>query len=160
MAAKPIIDIDIVMREGMFELIKRGLESLGYVDEGDLGIPGRVAFDLQDAGLRAALAPHHLYVVPPDSPALRDHRDFRDYLLAHPEWRERMSAHKRELASLFADDREGYQKAKSPMVVEVLALARSEQTSPPGPLSPSASSGQALRGERENAGAGNRAAPE
>jgi GrpB-like predicted nucleotidyltransferase (UPF0157 family) len=148
MAAKPIIDIDIVIREGMFDRIKRGLESLGYVDEGDLGIPGRTAFDLQDPALRAALAPHHLYVVAPDSRPLRDHRDFRDYLLAHPEWRERMSALKRELAVQYADDREGYQRAKSGMVEEVLRLARA--SSPPGPLS--------LRGEGEQAAAEGRAA--
>ena len=133
MAAKPIIDIDIVMREGMFEQIKRGLESLGYVDEGDLGIPGRVAFDLQDAGLRAALAPHHLYVVPPDSPALRDDRDFRDFLLRHPEWVERLSAHKLALLPRYAGDRSGYQDAKSPMVEEILALARAEALAPESP---------------------------
>jgi GrpB-like predicted nucleotidyltransferase (UPF0157 family) len=126
MAAKPIIDIDIVMREGMFDRIKRGLESLGYVDEGDLGISGRVAFDLRDDGLRNALAPHHLYVVAPDSPALRNHRDFRDYLVAHADWRHRMSALKRELAESYPDDREGYQQAKAPMVEEILRLARAE----------------------------------
>lgn len=124
MAAKPIIDIDIVLREGKFERIKRGLESLGYVNEGDLGIPSRVAFYLADAGLRAVLAPHNLYVVEPDSKPLQDHRDFRDFLRACPEWVEKLSALKRRLAQEYPHDREAYHRAKSPMVEEILRLAR------------------------------------
>ncbi len=130
LSAKPIIDIDIVIREGYFETIKRGLESLGYVDEGDLGIAGRTAFHLQDAGMRRALAPHHLYVVPADSPALADHRDFRDFMRRHPEWVQRLNARKHELAALYPEDREAYQQAKSPMVEEILALARQEEANP------------------------------
>ncbi len=112
--AKPIIDIDIVMRDGQFERIKRGLESLGYVDEGDRGIPARIAFDLQDANLRKVLAEHHLYVVAPDAKALADHRNFRDFMLGHPEWVEKLNARKRQFAVEYANNREGYQQAKSP----------------------------------------------
>lgn len=126
LAAKPIIDIDIVMRDGQFERIKRGLESLGYEDEGDLGIAGRTAFYLRDANLRTALAAHHLYVVGADSPALADHRAFRDFMRAHPEWVRRFNERKLELAGTYAGDREGYQRAKSPLVDEVLTLARQE----------------------------------
>jgi GrpB-like predicted nucleotidyltransferase (UPF0157 family) len=126
LAAKPIIDIDIVMREGRFERIKRGLESLGYEDEGDLGIPGRTGFYLRDARLRAALAPHHLYVVGPESPVLADHRDFRDFMLTHPEWVENLNTLKQQLALQHPDDREAYQRAKSGMVEEILTCARQE----------------------------------
>jgi GrpB-like predicted nucleotidyltransferase (UPF0157 family) len=129
MAAKPIIDVDVVMREGAFERLRRGLEALGYVYEGDKGIPGREAFDLADPGLRGALAPHHLYVCPPDSTALREHRAFRDFLLAKPEWVRRLSAHKLELAQLHAGDRQAYQDAKAPMVQEILGLALQEARS-------------------------------
>lgn len=126
LAAKPIIDIDIVPRDGAYERIKRGLEGLGYVHEGPLGIDGREAFDLRDAGLRQALAPHHLYVTAPDSLVLRDHRHFRDFMLAHPEWVERLNALKFELAARFPNDRESYQRAKAPFIEEVLTLARKE----------------------------------
>ena len=135
LAAKPIIDIDIVMREGQFGRIKQGLQSLGYEDEGDLGIPGRAAFYLRDEGLRQALAPHHLYVVPPDSPVLADHRDFKDFMLIHPEWVDRLNTLKWQLTARFPDDREAYQQAKSPMVEEILRLARAGDTAPPNPLS-------------------------
>ncbi|HWC30783.1 MAG TPA: GrpB family protein [Dehalococcoidia bacterium] len=126
LAAKPIIDVDVVMRSERFDGIKSGLEALGYIDEGDLGIRGRVAFYLRDEALRTALGPHHLYVVGPESPVLRDHRDFRNFMLLHPEWIEKLNALKQELAGQYANDREGYQRAKSPMVEEVLRLARAE----------------------------------
>lgn len=128
MVAKPIIDIDIVIREGKFADVRRKLEALGYVHEGDKGIPGREAFDLRDEGLKSALAPHHLYVCDADSPELRRHRAFRDFLIAHPEWVERLSRHKLELAARLGDDREAYQDAKSRLVEEILALALQEHT--------------------------------
>jgi GrpB-like predicted nucleotidyltransferase (UPF0157 family) len=129
MAAKPIIDIDIVMRDGKFEQVKNRLIAAGYSYEGDRGIPGREAFDLQDAGLKAALAEHHLYACAADAGELRRHRAFRDYLIAHPEWVERLSAHKLELAAKLGgepEDRDAYQDAKAPMVEEILALALQE----------------------------------
>jgi GrpB-like predicted nucleotidyltransferase (UPF0157 family) len=153
MAAKPIIDVVIVMREGEFDRICRGLESLGYEYEGDKDVPGRESFRLRDAGLRAVLAEHHLYVCVADGKALRDHRDFRDFLLRHPEWVERLSTHKLALLSEYAADRYGYQEAKSPMVEQILRLARLERdaaSSPPGPLS--------LRGEGETPSSDERAA--
>jgi GrpB-like predicted nucleotidyltransferase (UPF0157 family) len=137
LAAKPIIDIDIVMREGQFERICRGLESLGYEYEGNKDVPGRESFRLRDQGLRAILMEHHLYVCDPDGNTLQDHRDFRDFMQHHPEWVERLSKHKLALLLRYADDRYGYQEAKSPMVEEIIHLAREErgETSPPGPLS-------------------------
>jgi GrpB-like predicted nucleotidyltransferase (UPF0157 family) len=126
MAAKPIIDIDIVMREGKFEQVKNRLTAAGYSYEGDRGILGRESFDLQDAGLKGALAAHHLYACAADSEELRRHRAFRDYLIAHPEWVTKLSAHKLELATKLGDDRAAYQEAKAPMVEEILALALEE----------------------------------
>ena len=131
LAAKPIIDIDIVMRVGQFERIRRGLESLGYENEGDKGVQGRESFRLRDAGLRAVLAEHHLYACVPDGQAVRDHRDFRDFLLRHPEWVEKLSAHKLALLPRYVDDRYGYQDAKGPMVEEILGLARTESSKAP-----------------------------
>jgi GrpB-like predicted nucleotidyltransferase (UPF0157 family) len=123
MAAKPIIDIDIVMREGKFEQIKNRLIAAGYRYAGDRGIPGREAFDLTDAGLKSALPEHHLYVCAADSAELQRHRAFRDFLIAHPQWVEKLSAHKLALAAQLGDDRDAYQAAKAPMVEEILALA-------------------------------------
>ena len=122
MTAKPIIDIDIVMREGQFERIKSYLAPLGYEHVGDLGIAGREAFKLTGP-LETTLPPHHLYVLDKGAEELRKHLAFRDYLRAHPEWRERLSEHKWQLAVRFDNDREAYIDAKAPMVSKPLALA-------------------------------------
>ena len=46
LAAKPVIDIDIVMREGQLERIASYLAPLGYTHNGDQGIAGREVFKL------------------------------------------------------------------------------------------------------------------
>jgi GrpB-like predicted nucleotidyltransferase (UPF0157 family) len=129
MTAKPIIDIDIVMREGQFERIKSYLAPLGYEHVGDLGITGREAFKLTGP-LEATLRPHHLYALEKDANELRQHLAFRDYLRAHPEWRERLSEHKWQLADRLDNNKEAYIDAKAPMVLEILALALAEQGAP------------------------------
>ena len=126
LAAKPVIDVDIVMREGKWEQVKNRLIAAGYEYQGERGVTGREAFRMKDAGLKGALPEHHLYVCAADAEELRRHRAFRDYLVEHPEWVERLSAHKLALAARFGDDREAYQAAKSPIVEEILALALEE----------------------------------
>lgn len=44
LSAKPVIDLDIVIENDKFEIIKRLLNDKGYKHEGDLGIEGREAF--------------------------------------------------------------------------------------------------------------------
>src|SRR5271156_1928469 len=63
LAAKPIIDIDVLLAsETMLPGAIERLARLGYVHQGDLGIPEREAF------LTPADVPsHHLYVCPPHS---------------------------------------------------------------------------------------------
>lgn len=79
LAAKPVLDVDIVLgsRAELPAMIAR-LAGLGYTHRGDLGIADREAF-------RASVnqPPHHLYVCPPDSLALRNHLTLRDHLRAH-----------------------------------------------------------------------------
>jgi GrpB-like predicted nucleotidyltransferase (UPF0157 family) len=127
MTAKPIIDIDVAVRTGQFDVVRQRLEALGYEYEGEKGIPGRHSFRLRDASLSGALARHHLYVLEADAEELRRNRAFRDYLRAHPEEAARLSAHKRELAERLAlsldDDRYAYQEAKSAMVLAILEQA-------------------------------------
>lgn len=130
MTAKPIIDIDIVQRDGKFEQVKKRLMAAGYEYEGDQGIAGRESFNLNDAGLKDTLPEHHLYVCAADADELHRHRAFRDFMLVHPEWVEKLSAHKQELAVKLGDDRKAYQDAKAPMVEQILALALQEAPLP------------------------------
>lgn len=44
LAAKPIIDLDVVVKKEKINDAISALQSIGYIHEGDLGIPGREAF--------------------------------------------------------------------------------------------------------------------
>ncbi len=120
LAAKPIIDVDVVLAsEDDLESTIAALADAGWRHEGDLGIPGREAFEP-----RADLPPHHLYVVVRDSAAHLDHVDLRNHLRAHPSDARRYGDLKRELAPLLSEDREAYLAGKSELIVQLLAAAR------------------------------------
>ncbi len=115
--AKPIIDLDLMLQSpDCFPLVKQGLERLGYYHEGDLGIPQREAFGYRD---KPELMAHHLYVCPPDSPELRRHLTFRDYLRTHPDQADRYSQIKRIAAARFPQDIDGYMAMKGPCIQEI-----------------------------------------
>jgi GrpB-like predicted nucleotidyltransferase (UPF0157 family) len=83
MWAKPIIDIDIVIENVEdFEIIKKELEIIGYLHEGNLGIIGREVFKRNGILKHEILDKinHHLYVCTEDNEELKRHILFRDYL--------------------------------------------------------------------------------
>ena len=119
LAAKPIIDIDILLGSAThLPLVRTRLGSLGYEHRGDLGIAGREAFRTPPGQIA-----HHLYVCPPGSREYRRHIAFRDYLRSHPEDASAYAALKRNLAHKFATDREAYNQAKAEFVREILHRA-------------------------------------
>ena len=117
LSAKPCIDLDVVIRDTsvLAEVIAR-LASIGYLHEGDLGIPGREAFAYSG---KLHLQTHHLYVCPQDSAELHRHITFREYLRSHPEAVQYYSAVKETAARLFPDDIEGYMQYKAPCIEEL-----------------------------------------
>jgi len=127
MIAKPIIDIDIVIAPGTLAATKERLERLGYVHEGDQGIPTREAFDLADEALKSRLPKHHLYVCAEDSPELARHIAFREFLKRHPEYRDQLGQLKWALAEQFDNDKYPYMDGKAALVREIIALAQREQ---------------------------------
>lgn len=85
MPAKNIIDVDIECPlESMVQIVTQ-LAEAGYEHMGDQGIPTRQAFRPCDGSAASRLRPHHLYACETDSPELRRHLAFRDYLLANSE---------------------------------------------------------------------------
>ena len=127
LAAKPILDIDLVLRAtgDLAEVIRR-LGTLGYTHVGDQGIAGREAFKRQDEGVpwgspsgKIWMA-HHLYAVTADSHELQSHLVFREALRADPSLVKEYAALKQELALRFRDDREAYTLAKSDFIEAVL----------------------------------------
>ncbi|MDQ3822571.1 MAG: GrpB family protein [Actinomycetota bacterium] len=120
LAAKPVIDVDVVVRSAAdVPVAVERLRGLGYVYQGDKGIPGREAFARPRGAPR-----HHLYVVVAGSAPHADHLAFRDYLREHPDVAREYAALKRELANRHAGDREAYTDAKADFVARVLAAAR------------------------------------
>jgi len=132
LAAKPIIDIDVVIRsrDELGEVVA-ALSGAGYEHQGDLDVPGREAFrrggpDVPRDGTGRVWPPHHLYVCHTDSDELRRHLAFRDFLRTHPDHAKRYAELKRSLAARCADDRETYTEGKSAFVWEVIRLADEE----------------------------------
>jgi GrpB-like predicted nucleotidyltransferase (UPF0157 family) len=122
LAAKPIVDIVVLLAtDAEISEAVDWLAKLGYVHQGNLGIPDREAFraPVQDSS-------HHLYVCPPESKAFREHLAFRDYLRAHPQEAEAYADLKRALALKFRDDRPGYNAGKSAFVAEIVSLAMTD----------------------------------
>ena len=117
LSAKPIIDIDIVIPDySRFDAVVAALETIGYIHEGDLGIPGREAFKYSG---KEHLRRHHLYVCTETSEELKRHLAFRDYLRSHPEAVREYSRVKEEGAALFPEDIDKYIEYKSPCIEKI-----------------------------------------
>lgn len=117
LSAKPIIDIDVVIEDGTkLDAVIAALGGIGYSHEGNLGIVGREAFKYDG---KEHLRRHHLYVCTQDSPELRRHLVFRDYLRSHPEAVKEYSRIKEEGAALYPDDIDAYIAHKSPWIEAV-----------------------------------------
>ena len=84
MPAKDIIDLIIENPAGQMPTIIAVLDKVGYIHEGNKGIPTREAFRPKPASVAARLPPHHLYACETGFSELFRHLAFRDYLIAHP----------------------------------------------------------------------------
>jgi GrpB-like predicted nucleotidyltransferase (UPF0157 family) len=119
LAAKPIIDIDIVIESyRVFEIVKNRLAGSGYIHEGDQGIKDREAFKYEH---KPELMLHHLYVCPQDSAELKRHLLFRQYLMTHAQEREAYGDLKLDLAKRFPEDIESYMAGKSSFINNILS---------------------------------------
>jgi GrpB-like predicted nucleotidyltransferase (UPF0157 family) len=117
LAAKPIIDCDIVVREADVASASDALIALGFRPLGELGIPQRWAFKEP-----ARLSGTNTYVIVEGCLSLRNHLAVRDVLRADPALRNEYAAVKR-LAGASAANIDEYGQAKSGMVQKVLAAA-------------------------------------
>lgn len=115
LAAKPIIDIDVVIDRN-FQEVKKALESIGYIYEGDLGISGREAFCYDN---KPHLMIHHLYVCNRYNKELYRHITFRNYLRQHEEDRRRYTLIKKEMALKYPEDIDSYIEGKQPVILDI-----------------------------------------
>ena len=115
LAAKPIIDIDIIIKDSAYFLnIKKGLEAIGYFYNGNQGIEDREVFKRKEGEQQEVLdsIQHHLYVCSADSPALKRHLITRDYL-RNNEWaKAEYQQLKYDLAEKAGQDQKSYAALK------------------------------------------------
>lgn len=117
LAAKPIIDIDIVVAVEQVAAASAVLIELGFRPLGELGIPERWAF-ATPPDLRATAT----YVIVDGCLSLRNHLAVRDTLRRDPELRDRYAAVKRDIAATgIADDPHG--EGKMHIIAEILTRA-------------------------------------
>ena len=116
LSAKPIIDLDIVIENDKFEIIKRLLNDKGYKHEGDLGSEGREAFSYSG---KEELMTHHLYVCTKDSEELFKHITFRDFLKNNSALASEYSKVKEQAAVLYPDDIDKYMEFKSEIIEKI-----------------------------------------
>ena len=115
-AAKPIIDIDVVVAStaDVSVAIER-LAVIGYVHRGNLGVEGREAF-----GSPPELPQRHLYVCLQGATALQNHLALREYLRRNSDSAAKFGILKKQLAARFPNDMDAYIDGKTDFVLGVL----------------------------------------
>ena len=128
LAAKPIIDLDVVVASEEHVLTAIGrLAEIGYRWRGDLGVAGRQAFKAPSG---SGLPEHHLYVVVENNKAHLDHWLLRDLLREDADARARYAQLKRRNVAFADGDMQVYVEAKADLVTELLRRARTERGLP------------------------------
>ena len=115
LAAKPILDIDVIVDRSDVPAAVAGLVGIGYVHRGDLGVVGREAFFAPDESPR-----RNVYVCEAGTVNVRNHLAVRDVLRANDVLRDAYAAVKLSLASDPALDIDAYIARKSAVVQRVL----------------------------------------
>jgi GrpB-like predicted nucleotidyltransferase (UPF0157 family) len=127
LAAKPVIDL-MAAAADLDEVDDDALAALGYRNEPS-PMSNRLFYWREDYdSLR-----YHLHVVTTESWPERKERAFRDYLLAHPDARDRYAALKRELMDRLGPG-DAYTRGKTALIQELTDLARAERGLPPIPV--------------------------
>lgn len=116
LAAKPIIDIDIVYSSNVkFETIKNGLVEIGYFHNGNQGIEDREVFKRKELNQQHEILDliiHHLYVCPHYSEEFHRHIMFRDFLRKNKMERKQYEELKLQIAKEANQNRKVYAKIK------------------------------------------------
>lgn len=118
LAAKPILDVDVVVTGTSIPIAIAALEKSGYIYYGTWGTPDRHA--LRMPGQDPAV---NLYVCLEDCLALRNHLAVRDLLRKDEKLRDEYSAVKFQLAEKEWENMMEYAEAKNSILGKILARA-------------------------------------
>lgn len=122
LAAKPILDIDVVVERAGLGAAIAALEKAGYTHAGDLGVPDRHAMRASTTDEYAAVT-RNVYVCVDGSLSLRNHLAVRDTLRADADLRDAYAAVKLGLAARELDGIDDYIDGKNEIVQRILAAA-------------------------------------
>ena len=118
LCAKPIIDIDIIIKsKADFDSVRLKLMGIGYMHMGDQGISGREYFHSGPSDIK-----HHLYVCVEGTPALQNHLLLRNHLRGNEQDKERYGLLKKELSERYGNDVDSYVEGKTEFIVQILSL--------------------------------------
>ncbi|WP_029210610.1 GrpB family protein [Arsenicicoccus bolidensis] len=116
LAAKPIMDIDVIVSAEEMQMAMAAMSSAGYVHRGDLGVADREAFRPPDDCPR-----RNVYVCREGTLNVRNHLAVRDVLRTREDLRDEYGAVKRALAAEPDMDIDTYIARKSAVLQKVLA---------------------------------------
>lgn len=117
LAAKPILDIDVIVGRDDVARAVAALESVGYEHRGDLGVAGREAFFAPGPPRR------NVYVCEAGTVNVRNHLAVRDVLRTHDDLRDAYAEVKRALADDPTMDIDTYLAGKSAVLQQVLEVS-------------------------------------
>lgn len=117
LAAKPVVDVDVVVGAEDVDAAVRALERIGFHVSAGTGVPDRVAFVTPER-----FRPSNTYVVTAGSLALRNHLAVRDVLRADDPLRDEYAEVKRHAAAT-APDLDAYLAMKDAVLDRVLVRA-------------------------------------
>lgn len=117
LAAKPILDIDVIVGRDDVAPAVAALESVGYEHRGDLGVAGREAFFAPGPPRR------NVYVCEAGTVNVRNHLAVRDVLRSHDDLRDAYAEVKRALADDPTMDIDTYLAGKSAVLQQVLEVS-------------------------------------
>lgn len=116
LAAKPILDIDVIVDGANVDAAVAALVAAGYVHRGDLGVSGREAFWAPDEDPR-----RNVYVCRAGTLNVRNHLAVREVLRRRPDLKDEYAEVKLALAADPAMDIDTYIARKSAVLQKVLA---------------------------------------
>ncbi|MDR3716811.1 MAG: GrpB family protein [Puia sp.] len=126
LAAKPILDIDIIIGDtDQLDAVISKLSGIGYRYQGDLGIPDRYAFSATNEYIpitptKRRWPKHHLYCCVSGSVSLRNHLILRDTLRNNQDLANEYADLKRKLAGIYPSDMDAYIEGKSSFIGKIL----------------------------------------
>lgn len=116
LAAKPILDIDVIVDGVEMTAAVAAVGSAGYLHRGDLGVADREAFHAPDQSPR-----RHVYVCRAGTLNVRNHLAVRDVLREREDLRDEYGAVKLALAAETDVDIDTYTARKSAVLQKILA---------------------------------------